>query len=480
MGSIVEALRARAAAHPDRLAIACAEQHISYGDLWSRVVTAACHLSDQGVQPGQRVLLVAPSSPAFAYGYLACHLLGAVAVMLDPHAPAARREELVRRTAPALEFGPHRPLEELESLPARQGHFGGPAPRDLADLMFTTGTTGRPKGVPLTHAAIAAAAAHINAVIGTRDGDVEVVPIPLYHSFGLGRLRCALSAGAAVVLVQGFRLPGEIFAALERHRATGLAGVPAGFAVLLRFGERGLGSFADRLRYVEIGSAPMPLDHKRLLMSLLPRTSLFMHYGLTEASRSAFIEFHRDEARLHTVGRPAPGVHIEARDEAGGGCAPGTPGMLWISGPHVARAYWDDAELSEATFRDGAVRSGDVGHVDEEGFIHLHGRLDDMVNVGGFNVAPDEVERALAEHPAVQEAGCVGMPDPRGISGQVLRAFLVRRGSCVALSDADLSRWIAQRLEPYKVPARYDWVEALPRTASGKLLRAALRKQADK
>jgi long-chain acyl-CoA synthetase len=488
--SVVETLHQRAVRHPERVALVHGDQRVSYGELWGRVSAAAGYLSDCGVRQGERVLLAAPSVPAFAYGYFATHLLGAVCIPIDPYAPASRRDEIVRRTQPVLAFGvdantqdvlpcPSTTIHELDRLPSQQRGFRPPALESLADLVFTTGTTGRPKGVPLTHRNVAAAATHINAVIGTTEGDVEVVPIPLYHSFGLGRLRCALSAGATVVLVQGFRLPGEIFVALERHAATALVGVPAGFAVLLRFGERGLGPFADRLRYVEIGSAPMPIEHKRALMKLLPRTSLFMHYGLTEASRSAFIEFHRDSAHLETVGRPAPGVQVEVRDESGKTCGSGERGILWISGNHVASGYWDDTELTAANFVDGWVRTGDVAHVDATGFIHLHGRQDDMVNIGGFNVSPDEVERVLAEHPAVSEAACVGVSDPRGIAGQVLRAFLVVADNQPTAPDAELSSWAAQHLEPYKVPAQYEWVSTLPRTASGKLIRAALRKQTE-
>lgn len=487
MQSVIETLVRRAALHPERDALIAGDQRVSYGEFWAHIMTAAHELASCGVGHGDRVLLAAPSVPAFAYGYFATHLLGAVAVALDPHAPTPRRDELIRRAAPKLAFGTKaeahaelgqiRAIAELDSLPLLEAAFQPPTLDTPADLLFTTGTTGRPKGVRLTHGNLAAAANHINAVIGTTEGDVEVVPIPLYHSFGLGRLRCGLLAGATIVLVQGFRLPGEIFAALARHAATGLVGVPAGFAVLLRFGERGLGPFADRLRYIEIGSAPMPLEHKRTLMKLLPRTSLFMHYGLTEASRSAFIEFHRDSAHLQTVGIPAPGVQVDVRNESGKACGPGERGMLWIGGPHVSPGYWDDAELSAASFADGWVRTGDIAHVDEAGFIHLHGRQDDMVNVGGFNVSPDEVENVLAEHPGVSEAACVGVPDPRGIAGQVLRAFLVAAGDQAPTPDAELSRWAAQQLEPYKVPAQYEWVSKLPRTASGKIIRAALREQ---
>ena len=482
---MIETLSQRAARHPERVALLCGDQRVSYGELRSRVVAAACYLSDCGVRPGDRVLLAAPSVPAFAYGYFATHLLGAVAVPINPHAPAPHRDELIQRTLPVLTFGvggqtqvaapcPMRAIEELDALPAQHIDFSPPAIDSLADLILTTGTTGRPKGVRLTHRNEAAAAAHINAVFGTTESDVDVVPIPLYHSFGLGRLRCVLAAGGTVALVQGFRLPGEIFTALERHAATGLVGVPAGFAVLLRFGERGLGQFADRLRYIEIGSAPMPLEHKRALIKLLPRTKLFMHYGLTEATRSAFIEFHRDSAHLETVGKPAPGVQVEVRDENGKACGLGVRGMLWVGGAHVSPGYWDDAKLSAMTFADGWTRAGDVAHVDESGFIHLHGREDDLVNTGGIKVAPDEVERVLAEHPAVSEAACVGMPDPRGIAGQVLRAFLVAAADQPPPSDVELSQWVAARLESYKVPTQYRWIATLPRTASGKLVRAAL------
>lgn len=489
MQSVIETLGQRAARHPERVALLCGDQRVTFGELWSRVVAAACYLSDCGVRPGDRVVLSATSVPAFAYGYFATHLLGAVAVPIDPHAPNPHRDELIQRTQPVLVLGvggqteavapcPIKAIEELDALPARRRDFTPPAIESLADIMFTTGTTGRPKGVRLTHRNEASAASHINAVFGTTENDLDVVPIPLYHSFGLGRLRCVLAVGGTVVLVQGFRLPGEIFTALDRHAATGLIGVPAGFAVLLRFGERGLGPFADRLRYIEIGSAPMPLEHKQTLMKLLPRTKLYMHYGLTEASRSVFIEFHRDSAHLDTVGKPAPGVRVEVRDENGKACSPGMRGMLWVGGAHVSPGYWDDAKFSAANFSDGWTRTGDVAHLDEAGFIHLHGREDDMVNTGGNKVAPDEVERVLAEHPAVSEAACVGMPDPRGIAGQVLRAFLVAKANQPPTPDAELSHWVAQQLEQYKVPIRYEWVSELPRSASGKLIRARLRERA--
>jgi len=487
--SLVEALAERAARHPARDALIAGARHVSYGEFWERIVAVAHDLAASGVRPGDRVLLAAPSVPEFAYGYFGAHLLGAVAVPLDPNAPQGRLEELIQRAAPKVmfaaqavshsQFGPIRAIGELDALPARATAFDPPRLDSLADLLFTTGTTGRPKGVRLTHRNIATSSRHINAVIQCREDDVEVLPLPLYHAFGLGRLRCNLIAGRTVVLVEGFRLPGEIFAALENHGATGLVGVPAGFAILLRFGSRGLGAFAGQLHHIEIGSAPMPLEHKHSLMEMLPNTELWMHYGLTEAARSAFIEFHCHRDHLDSVGLAAPGVAMEIRGDDGAARPRGELGLLWIGGQHISPGYWDSPDDTARAFADGWTCTGDVAHIDEAGFVHLRGRRDDMIKVGGFNVSPDEIERVLCQHAGVREAACVGVPDPRGIAGQVVLAFVVAAESGRQATDAELSDWVVARLEPYKVPTQYRWVDSVPRTASGKLVRRALREQTE-
>jgi long-chain acyl-CoA synthetase len=483
--SVIEILGHRALSHPKRAALIEGSQHLSYGELWARVRAAAEEFTRCGVDTGDRVLLSAPNSSTFVCAYLAAQLVGAVAVPFDPNLPKVARDDLIGRIEPTLALvdkedahvgSAIRNYFDLDSLPKSEIKFVQPAPNSIAELVFTTGTTRRPKGVRLAHRNLVAAARHINRVIGIREGDVEVMPLPLFRTFGLGRLRCNLIAGATVVLVDGFRLPGEIFTAIDRHRATGLVGVPAGFAVLLRFGERGLGVFADQLRYIEIGSASMPIEHKHMLMDLLPKTELWMHYGLTEAARSAFIEFHRHHDRLNTVGLPAPGVQLELRSEDGSVCHSGVAGRLWIRGDHVALGYWGDPDSTVRSFVDGWVHTGDVAHLESDGFLVLHGRSDDMINVGGFKVLPDQIEGVLGEHPAVLEAMCIGVPDPRKITGEIVRAYLVQASAKV--SDEELSRWVAARLERYKVPLQYVWIETLPRNSSGKLTRAILRNQA--
>jgi long-chain acyl-CoA synthetase len=239
MTSVARALRIRAGEHPEKTAIICGARSVSYGELWTRVVSTAALLEARGVGPGDRVELVANStSPTFVFGYLGAHLVGAVAVPVDPAAPALRHEQIAAFSGARLVVGAEAgsgadlgalSLDEIEALPPSSRTFADPDENALADLLFTTGTGGLRKGVKLTHGSVVAAATHINATLGNGDGDVEVVPLPLSHSFGLGRLRCNLLSGGALVLTQGFKLPGEIFGALKRHGATGLAGVPVGF-----------------------------------------------------------------------------------------------------------------------------------------------------------------------------------------------------------------------------------------------------------
>jgi long-chain acyl-CoA synthetase len=312
--------------------------------------------------------------------------------------------------------------------------------------------------------------------VGNTDEDIEVVPIPLSHSFGLGRLRCALLAGGAIALCEGFLLPGRIFQALSDWKATGFVAVPAGFALLFRLSGDRLGEYADQLKYIEIGSAPMPQEHKERLMRLLPSTRICMHYGLTEASRSAFIEFHESRDKLQTIGKPSPNVNITIRDERGEELPEGETGELCVRGGNVMHSYWQAPEKTRQSRWGDWLRTGDLAYKDDEGYLHLIGRVTDMINVGGIKVAPTEVEDVLRRHPLVKDAACVGIPDPEGISGEVVSAFLVPAETpppgepplreLVELARADL--------EPAAVPVAFKWIEAIPKTASGKVQRRRL------
>lgn len=468
-----------AEASPDATALIIRERQVPYQELAQRVIGIAAQLSESGLRAGDRVILPASNSLHFVANYLAVHACGAIAVPLDPAAPKARLEFIRERVAARWLLTPAeqkaRAETTVDSALVTAG-IAGPQPGGTADIMFTSGTTGAPKGVVLDHDGLYRASIHINAAVGTRQGDIEVLALPLAHSFGLGSLRCLLSVGACAVLVEGFAFPGQIFEALERHRATGLRSVPAGLATLFRLSRDKLGEFADQLRYLEFGSAPMPREHKLRLLELLPRTRLCMHYGLTEATRSVYIEFHSEAEHLDSIGRPAPGVEVRICGEQGEEMPANAAGEIWIRGPHVMRAYWQDPDHSAVTLGDGWLRTGDFGHCDEAGRLYLTGRKSDMINVGGRKLSPIEVEEGLRSHPAVKDCACVGIPDPEGIAGEIVAVVVVLHAAAMP-EERPLRNHLRATLEPYKIPTRWTFADSLPYTANGKVQRHVLRDQ---
>ena len=482
--SFVDHVAHHADSNPHKLAVVDGKNEVSYIELWSRTVGIYRQLESLGDLRSKPVVLAAHSNPGFIAHYLAVHLAGAIAVPLNPHAKKPFLSEILRRVKPSLILG-FESQTDINSIPFINSGPDRSIVSDrieygvdcdgVADLLFTSGTTGNPKGVCLSHKNLVAAITHINKVIGTNNNDIEVVPVPLYHSFGLGRVRCCLSVGASIVLVSGFSLPGEILSKLESYSATALVGVPAGIELLLKFGERGLGVYSDRLKYLEIGSAAMPLESKRYLMKLLPTTKIYMHYGLTEASRSSFLEFHRDSDQLDTVGLPAPGVVMDIRSSDGASCSPMTRGVLWIKGDHVSCRYWDDPSITKETHSDGWFCTGDVAHLDSRGYLTLHARSDDMMNIGGYSLSPVEIERALERIPGISEAACVAMESSSSLKSNEIVAFVVKSKCTRRCEESEVVAELKMVLDPHKIPTRFHWVDALPKTDSGKLLRNKLR-----
>lgn len=476
---IVAAVLQHALRAPEPIALICGEEEISYGQLSRNVQHAAQTLRERGMAAGDRVILEASSTPAFVTAYLAVHFAGGIAIPIDPAMPASRRELIADRVDASIVLyavDQRVLMDDPSRRFADETAFRLPEGNDVADVIFTSGTTGEPKGVVLTHNNLAAAAYQINSFVGTRAGDVEVLPLPLGHNFGLASLRSLLCAGATVVLVEGFAFPGRIYAALDEHRATSFRCVPAGLTMMLRFSPEMLSDFATRIRYVELGSAPMPENDKRKLISLLPSSRICMHYGLTEASRSVFIDFNADKGKLGSVGRPAHGVDVRIAGPHGEAIEPGEIGEIQIRGRHIMKEYWKAPQRTRDAFVGEWLRTGDAGHVDADGFLFLDGRNTEIINVGGRKVSPAEVEEALRRHPAVSDCACTGIADPAGISGDAVAAVVLSLEGRV-LNKVELREHLRRYIEPYKLPVKWLFSGTIPRTSTGKIQRHLLREQ---
>lgn len=467
---------------PDKVALISGDTEITYSQLWDYCLCAAEKLKqDYHLKKGDRVILSAAGNIEFVYAYFGVHIAGGICVPIDPDTNQTRFEYIEKSTTPVCVMGLLHNVKK-ETIPfsdvvngTSKATYIVPEQSQVADILFTTGTTGAPKGVALSYNNLSAAARNINAFIGNTSSDVELLALPVSHSFGLGRLRCSLSKGATVVMLGTFANVKKFFKEMARCQVTMFAMVPASWGFIKKMSGKYIGKFADQLKFIEIGSSFMPVEDKELLMSLLPKTRICMHYGSTEASRSAFMEFHTYKDNLLSIGKASPNVEIKIFTSQGTPAALGEEGEVCVKGEHVTCSYWNETpERFASDFYDGYFRTGDCGTMDAEGNIYLKSRIKEMINVGGKKVSPMEVEDILNTIPGIKESACIGIPDPGIVLGEVVKAFIVVDDN---LSDEEIIQQLRPQLEVYKLPVEIERINDIPKTGSGKIQRLSLKKK---
>lgn len=479
--SIEEQIFRNSLSGPQKIAVidASTGEASSYASLWDGISRATSWYRERGLKSGDRVLLSASKEPGFLPAYFGAHLAGLIAVPVDPETNPERLRLILETASPSIIIGNLRfgdgidmvGFDEIAKECSAVSTWTFPELDSVSDILFTTGTTGRPKGVTLSAKNEAAAAENINAFIGNGPDDIELIALPISHSFGLGRIRCVLSKGGTIVLLGSFASMKKFYKAIEDYRVTGFGMVPASWAYISKMSGDRIGKHQEQLKYVEIGSAPMPHDEKVRLTQLLPNTRICMHYGLTEASRSAFISFQDDKGHLDTAGKASPNVEIAIFSDTGEILGPGSEGEVCVKGNHVCCDYWG---MSAVDFRKDFFgewfRTGDRGSLSEDGWLSLKGRTKEMINVGGKKVNPAEVEDKLVLYPGIADCACVAAPDP--VMGEVVKACIVETSPTV---DADIKSFLSGILENYKVPVAIERVNEIPRTSSGKIQRLKLK-----
>lgn len=481
--TIEEQIRHNSIHRPEHIALITSAEQVTYAQLWERCLQAATNVKRKcKLTQGDRIILSASANIDFIYAYFGIHIAGGICVPIDPDTNETRFDLIKKSTNPVCTMGVlHKctgaetvsfsdvltPCEDLDT-------FQQPDKERVADVLFTTGTTGAPKGVALNHRNLSAAALNINTFIQNTSDDVELLALPVSHSFGLGRVRCVLSKGGTLILLGTFASMKKFFGQMEQYRCTGFGMVPAAWGYIKKMSGQRIGQFAGQLRYIEIGSSFMSVEDKKLLCELLPSTRICMHYGLTEASRSAFLEFHSEHDKLDTAGKASPNVEIKIFDNEGKEQPAGAEGEVCVKGEHVTCSYWNESvERFAQDFNSEYFRTGDAGYLDEDGYIHLKSRIKEMINVGGKKVSPMEVEDVLNSIPGIADSACVAIPDPEGVLGELVKAFIVCNDE--NLTDDAILEALRPKLETYKLPVAIERIAEIPRTASGKIQRLMLK-----
>lgn len=360
------------------------------------------------------------------------------------------------------------------------GVLDGIRPTDTSHIIFTSGTTGRPKGVLLHHRALVRVYAAYSGIWGIQEGDRYLVPLPFFHTGGQSAILSCLIRGATILPLPVFD-PATVLELVDRLRVSVLIGAPTVFSALLDHPDRARHDLSS-LRLAATGAAVVPVRLVERCLAELPFTNFITAYGMTECHGTATM--CRDDDSPATVaatsGSALPSVEVRVVDPEGRDVAAGEPGEIWVRGYNVTHGYLDDPEATaEAIDLDGWLHTGDIGHLDARGNLAITDRLKDIYIVGGFNVSPAEVEQVMARHPAVSEAAVIGVPDDR--MGEVGRAYVIARPGTEPDPD-EIGGWLRERLANFKVPRSIAVVDALPRNATGKVqkteLRAAYRESA--
>jgi acyl-coenzyme A synthetase/AMP-(fatty) acid ligase len=487
MESIVEALAAHAAdpLRHSRLCLADGSRDVTYEEAWQLVRRTAARLTALGLGRGDRVMIKCTQDVRYMASMLACQLAGIVPVPLEKGASEGRMKGIAEETEAAVFIGTEDPgigvrfldYDELfdDSEDAENADsFSFPKSEDAAEILFTTGTTGKPKGIILSHRSNVSIAENVTDGLHMEEDNIELIPMPLSHSHGLRRTYSNIWNGSTAVLIDGVIRVKLFFDMIERYHVTSIDISPAILSMLFRLSKDKIAEYNGQIRYVQLGSAPLPEESKERLSADLPDARLYDFYGTTEAGCSCILDFNLHEGREHCIGRPAKNASFMFTDEDRHPvkATEEEPGFIATAGGQNMIGYLNEPELTAEVCRDGYIFTNDLGYMDENGYIYCLGRRDDVINCGGIKIAPEEIEEEVIKYKSLVDCACVPIPDR--IQGQVPKLFIQLSGSEEDFDRQDFTRFMEERLDRNKIPKKIEIIEKIPRTYNGKVQRKKL------
>lgn len=485
--------------YPHKTAIVYENRAYTYKQLDRLVNCTANALRGLGIEKGDRVALFLPNIPEFAIAYLGVLKIGAIAVSLNVMLKSAEvsyilndctakaivttelgRSQVVEADLPHLKHiliaeGVVNQRQDIDfntlianaSPLARAVEMGWNSP---ASIVYTSGTTGFPKGATLSHGNIISNISAHNRCCRMNQNDRLLLYVPLFHCFGQNAIfNAGLNVCATIILHRRFDLE-QVLESIGKHQATMFFGVPTVFIRLLN---QDISQYNfSSLRYYFSAAAPMPVEIAQMWQDRYKKV-IHEGYGLTEASPCASYN-HNYKYKFGSIGVPIKNVQMQIVDANGYQVSPGELGEIVIKGSNVMLGYWNRPQETQAVIKNGWLHSGDIGRMDEEGFFYIADRLKDMINVSGFKVYPTEVENVIYQHRAVAEVAIYGVPD--SIKGEIVKANIVLRNGHT-ITEQEITDFCSQRIANYKVPQAINFVDHLPKNPTGKVMKRFLKEQ---
>ncbi|MEX2716636.1 MAG: AMP-binding protein [Candidatus Sigynarchaeota archaeon] len=478
----------------DKIAVYHRDSTATYNNLYSRVLEIAGHLRSLPLHFQDKIAIISDNSIFFIEAYFGIIAGGFVAVPLHPEFGESNFPYVFSSCDVKCAFVQQKYLKivtgcglkipylfsDIEAdgvvgvskIKKMPGDIVSVDPKeDLAVIIFTSGSTGVPKGVMLTHENLITNTDSIIQYLQLTADDRIMVVLPFSYCFGTSLLHTHLRACGSVV-IKGSKLPGKELDEINEKKCTGLAGVPATFQILLRRSPIKKMKFPT-LRYVQQAGGKLANVYITELREALPTTKVFIMYGQTEATaRLSYLPPELLDTKLGSIGKGIPGTTIEVLDREGKPVKPGEIGEIVASGRNIMKGYWQDPEGTAKVIKGGKLYTGDLGTVDEDGYVYLTEREKDIIKSGGYRVSPKEIEEKISEIPDVVEVAVIGIPDE--IMGEVPKAFVSVRSR--SISGDDIIAYCRQHLPPFKVPREVEFLADLPKNTSSKIDKPQLRK----
>lgn len=495
VGSILECIYDRACSYGNILCICDKTTTTTYQSFYDMVECGASYLSECGIRGNEIVVMRAKQSVGFLVAFFSIQLCGAIPCPIEKNISEARIREILDEMSPCVYMGygkdsgyeggisldqffkrvrdengkereGNKTLERMPERPVVK-------PENIADIIYTTGTTGKSKGIMMSHRADVAIAQNVIDSVGMRDGEVELITTPINHSLALRRIFGAMLNGSTAVLMDKFIFVEDFFNILDQYKVTSITFVPSILkSVVETSGER-LGEYNGQLHYVQIGSSRLSENQKSRLRELLPDVKLYNTYGATESGCTLIFEFSRYNSKPGCVGRTTVNTTLSFVGENGEtvqAVNEDSAGYMVFAGPMNMNGYYGEPGLTREVLRGGLIYTNDVGYIGDDGLVYLIGRADDVINSGGLKINPAEVEEAAMASGLLDDCACKGEADK--LLGQKAVLFVIPKDK--GFNDANLRRHLKHNMEQYKVPKDIRVVEKIPRAFNGKILRREL------
>jgi acyl-CoA synthetase (AMP-forming)/AMP-acid ligase II len=498
-GTLIQLLKETKQKYPEKAAIIHGDKVLSYQELWTRACGLSSYLVENGLQKGDRVSLLLENSPEYAIAYYGVLMAGGAAIGLNTATKARDLANWIQHSgSKVLIANPKHP--ELDSVKdsllgsdilyllvsddadsewhnivdsedIKESIVNFDSDTQLAALIYTSGTTGKPKGVMLSHQNLYENMVSILEYLKIDDSDSILNVLPFYYSYGNSVLHTHIAAGATIVLENSMLYPQKVVQNMAEKKVTGFSGVPSTYSLLLsrtRLEEFNLTS----LRYLTQAGGPMAPVLINKVKKILPDVQFFVMYGQTEASaRLSYLPPENLEKKSGSIGVPIPGVELEVMDASNSPVGPGVTGEIYARGKNIMLGYWDDPESTEKVFYQDWLKTGDLAYKDEDGYLYIVGRSSEMIKSGAHRISPKDIEEVILALDEVEEVAVVGVEDE--ILGQVIKAVIVSAPGCQA-DKKSIMRYCKSNLANYKLPKQIEFVDQIPRTASGKVRRFML------